>query len=227
MPLTCTLTGVDAWTSLAEVESLAREFPLAEWGFLYYAGRTEGRYSAYGTIGFQLGFLAGKARVALHICGHEALSQYLDGAGVAADLARMVDRVQINLRLTETNVGPLGDAIARSKIPVIVQYNQANAELWKKLPGSQLTLFDGSGGKGLLPEEWPAPISDQPFGYAGGLAPENIVAELPRMQKAAQGSTAWQWIDMEGQLRTADRFDLFRCRTVLEALDGCEKGKAA
>jgi hypothetical protein len=227
MTLNCTLTGVDAWTSLGEIMALSREFPFVEWGFLLYEGRNEGRYSAPPKLALQLEHVSREVRTALHICGPTSVSQYLKGEGFAADLAKMVGRVQINLCLSEGNVGQLGERITWSNRPVIIQHNRGNARLWGKLPGSQYTLFDGSGGKGVLPETWPAPISGQPFGYAGGLSPENILTELPRMAEASQGGAAWQWIDMEGRLRVEDRFSLPLCRRVLESVARWNNGGKA
>jgi hypothetical protein len=219
---TCTLTGVDSSTSLDEVAGLSLEFPFVEWGFLLYLGRDEGRYSAPSEIAARLERLAGNARVALHVCGREALLQFCAGEGVTADLANQVEkmsgRIQLNLRLDLLPPIAIAPALDRSLVPVIIQHNRANTPLWDQLPGTQQTLFDASGGRGVLPESWPTPISTQPFGYAGGLSPENIATELPRMAAAAGGSAAWRWIDMEGKLRVEDRFDLARCRQVLEAV---------
>jgi len=77
-------------------------------------------------------------------------------------------------------------------------------------------LFDASGGHGVSPEYWPAHLPDKSCGYAGGLGPDNLARELPRIQEAAgQGP---YWIDMEGKLRNeADRFDLARARLCLAA----------
>ena len=77
-------------------------------------------------------------------------------------------------------------------------------------------LFDTSGGAGAVPGEWPSAIDNLYNGYAGGLGPDTLGAELPRIAKAAGDRTIW--IDMEGRIRSADnqQFDLAKCRDVLD-----------
>ncbi len=91
-------------------------------------------------------------------------------------------------------------------------------------------LFDASGGAGTLPREWPKPIyidvepgehgCGEQFpayhGYAGGLGPQNLATEIPRIAEAAGDAPIW--IDMETHVRTPDDtvFSLSRVRKALE-----------
>jgi len=78
-----------------------------------------------------------------------------------------------------------------------------------------MVLFDSSGGRGLAPVSWPAPLPGTTCGYAGGLGPDTLTEQLPLIHTAANGRG--YWIDMEGRLRTPeDRFDLDRARRCLE-----------
>jgi hypothetical protein len=49
-----------------------------------------------------------------------------------------------------------------------------------------------------------------PTGYAGGLGPDNLAEELRRIEEVA--GDAEVWIDMETNVRTAERFDLDKVR---------------
>ena len=114
----------------------------------------------------------------------------------------------------------------RTRGDLITQHNPANADLWPALqsadradgrgPRHQL-LMDASGGRGVSPEEWPRPIAGGFCGYAGGLGPDRILADLDRIAEVTGDGVIW--IDMEGRLRdAADRFDLERVETVLRAV---------
>jgi hypothetical protein len=65
-------------------------------------------------------------------------------------------------------------------------------------------LVDASGGRGVSPISWDRPNTRKPVGYAGGLGPNNLAKELPRI--AAVARDPW-WVDMEGKLR--DESDWF------------------
>jgi hypothetical protein len=84
-------------------------------------------------------------------------------------------------------------------------------------------LYDRSHGAGVLPGEWPTANPDWEVGYAGGLSPENVVVELPKISKAA-GSQPF-WIDMETHLRNAaNQFDGGKVRSVLRAARAYAQG---
>lgn len=114
----------------------------------------------------------------------------------------------------------------RTRGDLITQHNPANAELWPVLqsadradgrgPRHQI-LMDASGGRGVSPETWPRPIAGVSCGYAGGLGPDTIIADLDRIGQVVGDGVIW--IDMEGRLRdTSDRFDLIRVEEVLKAV---------
>jgi hypothetical protein len=92
-------------------------------------------------------------------------------------------------------------------------------------------LFDHSAGMGIAPDAWPEMQALQrtyPFvrvGYAGGLGPENIRDELPKILASAkvQPNGWWlsTWIDMETHIRSVKDsqsvVDLSKVREVLQA----------
>ena len=87
-------------------------------------------------------------------------------------------------------------------------------------------FYDTSHGAGVLPGRWPdaepsllALKHDLQVGYAGGLGPDNLAEQIPKIAKAA--GAARFWIDMETQVRSANPlvgsfFDLDKVRAALE-----------
>lgn len=77
-------------------------------------------------------------------------------------------------------------------------------------------LFDLSHGAGLLPAEWPSGFPGRYCGYAGGLSPVNVAAQLDRVAEVAGGPF---WVDAETHLRSGDDqvFDLARVESFLAA----------
>jgi hypothetical protein len=68
----------------------------------------------------------------------------------------------------------------------------------------------------VLAKEWPKPLEDVLCGYAGGLGPDNIEAQLELISKAVGNREIW--VDMETHVRSNDdqRFDLDKVEKVLE-----------
>ena len=211
-----TLTGVDDSTDLIALGAFSRRHPLAEWGFLHSTKRQGlgGRYPSVSTIRQAFETLQPEVRVALHICG-EGVPNLLAGEqtilGLVEAIAARNGRVQLNFsqRDDTLDLKALGATLARfPKVTFITQHNAANTDVWKALSGFQnhAVLFDSSGGRGVECAKWPAPLPKVQCGYAGGLGPDNLSEQLPRIHQAAQG--AGFWVDMEGKLRMADVFDL-------------------
>jgi len=82
---------------------------------------------------------------------------------------------------------------------IITQATENNHDLIDlELPNHSI-LVDNSGGRGITPETWSRPDTVKPVGFAGGLGPDNLATELPRIGDLLQGDH-W-WIDMESKLR--------------------------
>ena len=77
------------------------------------------------------------------------------------------------------------------------------SESTSSLPHNLSCLFDASCGLGKLAATYQSPITvgtqDIPCGYAGGIAPENVLDVLRNVSRAAIGKPVW--IDMESSLR--------------------------
>lgn len=223
-----TLTGIDDTTSLQSILEFSSRYRLAgqyhpglvEWGALYSLSRQgNGRYPSLATIDkiAAASEASGGPNLALHICGR-AVSDFIAGTGHVSEVANSFQRVQINLRATDHDIDAL--AFRLSQHPsrsFITQHNATNATLWRALAGQRnhAVLFDDSGGRGEIRENWPAPLPGVQCGYAGGHGPGTLATELLRIHQAAAG--AHYWVDMEGRVRDAhDRFDLSRALICLE-----------
>jgi phosphoribosylanthranilate isomerase len=98
----------------------------------------------------------------------------------------------------------------------ITQHNKSNADVYKQIVAlNHEVLFDASGGRGIL-GDWHSPIPGKICGYAGGLGPDNVLQELEKISAICNKPF---WIDMEGKLRTDDKFDLTKCVAVLDQID--------
>jgi hypothetical protein len=226
MPLAlCSLTGIDETTPLVELAVVSDMYPYAEWGFLYSPKRqgTPGRYPSVGRIQRAFAELPPYVKVALHV-GGAGVAQLLDGEQVVCGLLEQVrvrgGRVQLNFDATarEVDLDRLRQFIlARPAIVFITQHNDSNRTIARLLAdvANHAILFDSSLGRGISPQSWQRPLDSVPCGYAGGLGPENLGQQLPRIYDAA--GRAEFWIDMEERLRDEhDRFSMTLARKCLE-----------
>lgn len=224
----CTLTGIDDHTDCGRVADLSSQYPIAEWGILYSASREgSARYPLRREVQRLVQELPQHVRVAVHFCGstvRDLLSLRSPEVGLIENLAARNGRVQLNFAHTRVPIDI--NAVARlmrafPTLTVITQDHQANVGLWREIAAfgcaNYAVLFDRSGGRGISPAEWPAPLP-VPCGYAGGLGPSNLSQELARIAERAGPRAVW--IDMESRLRVTDetggdRFDLEACRQCL------------
>lgn len=220
-----TLTGAGVDTPLADLKALSAEYPLAEWGLLYSPNRagTESRYPPQDWIRYAARELRAEGcRVSIHLCGSAVEEFVSTPAGEMAALAGLVDRIQLNLpKELSSSVQAVHQAIARFPAPVITQQNAQNSDLNQAViaPNHRI-LFDASGGRGIQATEWPQYWAHKVHcGYAGGLSPENIQTELPRI--AASAGDLPFWIDCEGRIRDEhDQLSIPRCREMLRLATG-------
>lgn len=216
-----TLTGVDMSTDIDAAVELACRHPLVEYGVLLSRSQA-GQPGRYGTFAFieEAGKRFERAGVsaALHVCGG-AVHALIAGDAEIEDLTHDYGRIQLNFNAQRTPVDleALDTCIARLGKQVITQHNDANAAVSAGLRSpNHHVLFDASGGVGKRSDGWPAPIPGKFCGYAGGIGPDTVAADLEGITEAT-GSGIF-WIDMESSLRIDDRFDLDLCRAVMEAV---------
>ena len=186
--------------------------------------------------------LAGMS-VSLHLCGkivRDLLTYAIERGNnsVTGPKSKMVSlvallcripRIQLNIRAQvddllgfESLVQLLREQASLQSIdsPVLIlQWNATNEKVCKLLglDSIQNLLVDSSGGNGIERTDWPTsgyPNNLRQPGYAGGLGPDNLQQQLPKIVEAA--GTRPYWIDMEGKIRDeADQMDLEKCERVL------------
>ena len=207
-----TFTGADERTDVAALERLIYKHPFVEIGLLYSAtpeGRN--RYPSLDWIKRAASKLGDNC--AIHVCGRTARAQI--AAGELASLVKHVGRVQVNGTISVDEIVQL-----YGEVPLLVtQHTAANERLvsgWCATCFDHELLVDGSGGRGQRPEQWLRPETDKMVGFAGGLGPDNLAEEMPRIAAAARGA---YWIDMESSLRIDDWFDVDRCYAALKAAE--------
>jgi phosphoribosylanthranilate isomerase len=229
-----TITGADDSIQPQALADLSAEFPFVEWAILLGSREgfprwpsTEWREELERTSRTLRGI--GSMNLSLHLCGRPLRDLLLHGT-FPVKLARGYQRMQFNfhgepvrldmarlcVRLRE--LAALGTEQFIFQIDgldgqqVLIDINHAGPHDFTCVP-----LFDLSHGAGLVPGEWPKPLAPGVYhGYAGGLGPDNLAEQLPKI--AAAAGEARIWIDMETRVRSdGDRlFDLDKVQEVLE-----------
>jgi hypothetical protein len=116
--------------------------------------------------------------------------------------------------------------LRRPDLVFITQHNDNNKAVIQALAGvaNHAILFDSSPGRGVSPPTWQRAMESIPCGYAGGLGPENLGQQLPRIYEAADKATFW--IDLEERLRDEhDRFSMSLARKCLEIVSAEASGR--
>lgn len=227
------LTGADDAVDIRQLADIAQSYPLVEWAVLYFPER-EGT-PRNPTAAWREAFLDAELPLtAAHLCGEQVFAELLDAGTAAARLRDLgcYGRIQVNINARRSVFTPdqvrliYRRLLDHTRSAVILQCHAAVQPVidafLEDLPPDQREwvhlLFDSSRGKGEVPSDWPRPRvvrgETHLCGYAGGLSPAILPEQLPRIAQAA-GAGAW-WIDMESGLREDNRFDLARCRAVLQ-----------
>lgn len=187
-----TVTGADERTDVAALAKLD-----AEIGMLYTAtpeGRN--RYPRWEWIretSIEL------RKASLHVCGRGARALLMDGKLSVSGF----QRIQVNGRILALEVEHLCTMYPRHTI--ITQHHVNNAHLLAVRSINHAILLDTSGGRGISPSAWTQPTTEKAVGFAGGLGPDNLAAEMLTIRETAR--PGW-WADMEGKLRVGDWFSL-------------------
>jgi hypothetical protein len=224
-----TATGADDSVDPSELVNLSRKFPFAEFGILLSAGEARPRFPS---IGWLVELAKERAasnphmKVSAHLCGKIVEEMYrgdwswfnaLKISLPATHTLPLFDRLQINTHgvlhaLSYTKLRDSVVACIKSNVSPIFQYDGINdvvTQLARDLPQYPRrihALFDLSHGEGRLPPGYPEPLPDIYCGYAGGLSPDNVAAEITKMARVAKSTPFW--IDAETFLRSGSSFDL-------------------
>jgi hypothetical protein len=226
-----TLTGADESIDPRDLWPISQKHPFVEWGILYgsrsdagaprYPGR-DWRKSLHDLA--RARWHGVEARLSAHLCSFFVRDLVLEGKftfGQKSEPA-LYQRIQLNFHAYHHPACTAFLAALRKEKGKewIFQMDEVNDQLWKSAWQDDVRavpLFDTSGGAGIIPDRWPAPIANVYCGYAGGLGPENLESQLRAIAHVAPGPVP-VWVDMETRVRSDDDavFDLDKCRTVLE-----------
>jgi hypothetical protein len=216
-----TITGADDAVDPEELLALSSEFPWVEWGVL------RGGQDRLGTPrfpkpewvkAFDALVLESMTPVSwsLHLCG-ELARHAMGGSPVmfAVLKALTAQRVQLN-GFSKYRLPMLALAQLLPGTEFILQTSDLASEHHgldlAKLHPNVVNLLDASGGRGQV-AVW-AERPESRLGYAGGIGPDNVVAQIEQL--LAYTTEQDFWIDMESHVRTDDRFDLDKVQRVLE-----------
>lgn len=227
MTLNCvTITGADDSVRPTDLLKLSADYPFVEWGILMSRSHKEGspRFPRQSWLDdlLELKAKCPSIQLAGHICGEWVRNMRVGAIQFATERALylpLFDRLQWNFHGASgtTVLDAMAAALQQYRHQHIFQLDGINDHLVQRLKARGIDvqgLFDQSGGAGILPKDWPEVIPGVSCGYAGGLGPDTIASELPKIAMAAGDSSIW--IDMEGRVRTGTGLDLGKVRQVLE-----------
>ncbi len=229
---TVTITGADDRTNHLDLIKISERFPFVEWGILFSPKRKgESRYPtsdwAYklnnDTKGLNMNFSA-------HLCGGYTKDLVQTGL-LAVDgliyllLCDLFKRKQLNFNSSYLTICDAFYSKINLYGNIIIQHNKANAQLCSRIISECESikennidfLYDGSGGRGVLPNQWQGVVPNHFTGYAGGLNPDNLSDALKTINEAVGDNTIW--IDTETGVRTNDVLDLDKVVKFLEVAE--------
>ena len=216
-----TITGADDSVRPQAVIDRAIKYPFAEWGFLMAENHFgQPRFPSEKWIvefNFLHGLCGHSFNTSAHLCGSWVKSLVVDGKvtipGWMFALLKPIGRIQLNFHAEKYPKVSKDFTKALLELQVhigqkqfIFQFDKVNEKLMYdaiKDGIDAVPLFDESGGTGVLPKEWRAPIDKMLCGYAGGLSPDNIRQQLESIEKVTTSRNEI-WIDMETMVRSGD-----------------------
>ena len=233
-----TITGADDKTSHEAMIEISKKYPFVEWGILLSSSvnliPSQGtpRYPSLEWVK-ELKRKVEEARMneevkmnfSAHLCGGYTREMIEKGTNDLVqenlkDIGRLFGRVQLNFNAGGVDVHEgLYDFITKNsdEIKFILQNNKANAvvidQTFKRNIRVDL-LWDSSGGRGVVSDDWALPFFERFTGYAGGLNPDNLAEKLEKFFQLQ--SPVEIWIDAETGVRTNDELDLVKVEKFLE-----------
>jgi hypothetical protein len=221
---TVTITGADDSIRGSELAALSEEFPFVEWGILF--SHSQQGLRRFPTLAWVKELPAG-LRYSAHFCGKYVRETVLEGNNKWVEWLEHsfpvnFQRIQLNFHgqfhKANSQFVPMLQYYAKTNF--ILQCDGVNDGAVRNVVGDCFNvspLFDTSGGAGLVPPSWPVSWPGVYCGYAGGLGPDIIAIELPKIADRTQPAQPF-WIDMERNVRSEDdwQFDLTKVRTVLD-----------
>lgn len=215
-----TITGADDNTPIAKMIELSKKHPFVEWGILFSPKRIgEDRYPSHDWIkGLADRCTTLRMNFSAHLCGSYT-SKMLYGDFKTTEIiidqySKLFSRYQLNFNAQNSSwTAEFFAMLASADSRFILQFNKSNLQICEKIINKyKLTnvdfLYDASGGNGILPEKYEAPIADHYTGYAGGLSPDNIEEAIEKINTASARILQGVWIDTESGVRTDGKLDM-------------------
>lgn len=231
-----TLTGADDSVHPEQLADISYQYPFVEWGILVsirQLGRP--RFPSLDWLEMlAMTAVKNKMNLSLHVCGslvrnflQFANISFIDHIGLKT--WNHFNRVQLNTHGEphDWNNPKVIEFLKSSDKEFIFQLdgdgrNEAMAKTISQEVSNAAFLQDGSHGAGIGPSYWSVPqFKNVPFGYAGGLGPDNFEEQLKHIARAANSRSDFEkyyWVDMETKIRSNQdqQFDLVKCIEVLE-----------
>lgn len=223
--------GIDCKTKIEDLQSIQKEFPLVEFGFISSKNWMDNG-NRYPDPVLLKNFKSKGLNLCLHLCGEFARRPLKEGWNQIEefykDNLKLFNRVQLNVIGSK----PKKDfklTLLKNVQEVIIQQKSVfdmpifeeclNSCGYEKLSRTSV-LFDLSGGRGKYVKDFDVfeiehqqPIK---LGFAGGISPENCVDVVKRIEANLPKEIPY-WIDMETGIRDErDWFSISKCRKVCE-----------
>lgn len=135
-----------------------------------------------------------------------------------------IKRIQLNFKIGREKKPDLYTLLSTmrryARHDFILSYNDSNQGFIRQIRESGFKigalLYDSSFGEGIAPSKRPAPVFNDVYqGYAGGLSPDNVVAELEKIDTVVPPGKSF-FIDAEGKLKGEDgHLSLEKCKIFL------------
>lgn len=211
-----TFTGPDDHSDVNRMVAISGRAPV-EWGVLFSRRRQgAGRYPS---LGFLPKLRTPALRLAAHVCGSYA--EEIVATGACLEFETILANSGVRFARFQINTASPLDTRLLAGFAGRVSGGRAIAQCRDAFPDDPSVdwLHDVSAGEGVLPATRPVPGPDIFGGYAGGLGPDNVAAQLAEIRDTHPPGKRF-WIDMETKVRTDDVFDLDKVETVLDAVYG-------
>lgn len=224
-----TITGADDKTSHEAMIEISKKYPFVEWGILFSPNNSFPRYPSMDWVK-ELKRKAEEARengikmnFSAHLCGKYTREMIEKGTNDLVqenlkDVGSLFQRVQLNFNAERKDVHQgfydFINKYSSDTLSFILQNNKANTVVIDRVIKEKIKvdlLWDSSGGRGVVIQEWALPNVGIFTGYAGGLSPDNIAEKLEKFKCDVK-----VWIDTESGVRTDDFLDLTKVEKFLE-----------
>lgn len=231
-----TCSDMREYNSIDDIIDLGKKYPMAEFAIQAHPSK----FSAYMPRYVWFDTLMHAARVndinlAMHV-NSEWRTEICHG-NIPYEIKRMWDlkradgtpiigRIQVNInggnktfRFFANKVADIIRAYPDTKF--IFQYTPKQRQRINQLDAQNVPfslLFDASGGRGISPDKWRAPVmKNHKMGYSGGMSPENVAENLDKINLILPDDYK-TWIDAEGKLKDPEtkQFDVARAEQYIQ-----------